>query len=148
MRSPTRLPSLTRRAVDTLATWAWLEATAIGRVAFALAAHPEGGAEAESFAAALGLVEPAQRMPYVGDRISVSGPRARLRLDGCSFRVDMAVGPQWAGFVGDGGPVALIVGLDPLPCRSTPDAVEEYLGRGRLRMGTTGTERTARRRSP
>lgn len=130
-------PRLTQQDINSLATWTWLEATAIGRVAFALAAHPEGGAQAEEFAAALRLAGPSCRMPYVGERVTVSGERAQLRLDACPYGVDLAVGPQWTAFAAEGGPVALIVGLDPLPRHAPARAVESYLGRSRLRMGTT-----------
>lgn len=133
----TPLPPMTRELINSLATYTWLEATAVGRVAFVLAAHPEGGPEAERFARALRLAEPARRMPYVGERVTVSGSYARLRLDRCPYQVELAVGPQWTAFVGGGGPVALIVGLDPLPRCSPPEAVETYLRRGRVRMGTT-----------
>ncbi len=140
------LPGMTREVIDSLATWTWLQATAIGRIAFALAAHPEGGAQAEAFAAALRLAEPACRMPYVGERVAVSGPRAQLRLDRCSYAVDLAAVPQWTSFAADGGPIALIVGLDPLPRHAPARAVESYLGRSRLRTGTTRALRPRRAR--
>ncbi len=132
----TALPPLTRELIDSLATYTWLEPTAVGRVAFVLAAHPVGGPRAERFARALRLAEPSRRMPYVGERVTVSGSHARLRLDGCPYAVELAVGPQWTAFVAAGGPVALVVGLDPLPRCSPPERVEAYLRRGRVRMGT------------
>lgn len=137
MTSPPELPPMTRELINSLATYTWLETTAVGRVAFALAAHPAGGPEAERFARTLRLAEPAQRMPYIGERLTVAGSHARLSLDGCGYGVELAVGPQWAGFVAAGGPVALIVGLDPLPRCSPPATVESYLRHARLRMGTT-----------
>ncbi len=133
----TPLPPMTRDLINSLATYTWLEATAVGRVAFVLAAHPEGGPEAGRFARALRLAEPARRMPYVGERVTVSGAHARLRLDQCPYAVELAVGPQWTAFVAAGGPVALIVGLDPLPRCSPPETVESYLRQAQVRMGTT-----------
>jgi hypothetical protein len=137
----TPLPELTREGINALATYTWLETTAIGRIAVVLAAHPEGGDGARSFARALRLAEPADRMPYVGDRISVDGAHARLRLDDCAYLVELAVGPQWAAFVAGGGPVALIAGLDPLPRCAPPDTVASYLRGARLRLGTTAVAR-------
>lgn len=128
----------TRADVNALATYTWLETTAIGRMAVVLAAHPEGGPGAAAFARALRLADPADRMPYVGVRIAVDASHARLRLDGCAFLVELAVGPRWAAFVAGGGPVALIAGLDPLPRLVPPDTVSAYLRRARLRLGTTG----------
>jgi hypothetical protein len=134
---PSRLPPLTRELIDSLATYTWLETTEVGRVAFALAAHPEGGLEAERFARALCLAEPAAGMPYVGERVTVSGSHALLRLDDCPYGVRLAVGPQWSAFGAGGGPIVLIAGLDPLPRCSPPQTVEAYLRHARLRMGTT-----------
>ncbi len=131
------LPALTREAINSLGTWTWLEATAIGRIAFVLAAHPEGGTRAEVFAAGLGLADPADRMPYVGERVALSGPRARLRLDHCRYPVGLTVSARWTEFAAQGGPIALLVGLDPLPRYASAETVESYLGRARLRMGTT-----------
>ncbi len=127
----------TRADVAALATYTWLETTAVGRMAVALAVDARGGPGAARFARALRLGAPAEGMPWVGARISVAGGLARLRLDDCPYLVELAVGPQWAAFVAGGGPVLLVAGLDPLPQRVPPSAVTAYLAGARLRLGTT-----------
>ncbi|MCQ4042066.1 hypothetical protein ACFOSC_14890 [Streptantibioticus rubrisoli] len=129
--------------VNSLASWAWLERTSAGPVAFLLLAHPDARAverELTGLAKALGLVPPCTRVPDTGARVTLVGPgRAVVQLDGCAHRVQVEVGERWSAFVGGGGPVLLLVGLDPLARCSPRERVEEYLGvstlGGRLRLG-------------
>ncbi|MEU6175762.1 hypothetical protein ABZ832_28120 [Streptantibioticus parmotrematis] len=128
---------MTPEDIHALATWSWLEKTAIGQVAFLLAAHPEGAYEARDFADALGLAEPSRSIPYIGERVTLDARGARLRVDGWSHDVRLSVGDQWSRFVADGGPVAVLVGLDPLPRCAQPEEVAAYLLKCDMRMGTT-----------
>ncbi|MDF3291384.1 hypothetical protein [Streptomyces silvisoli] len=129
--------------VNSLASWAWLERTSAGPVAFLLLAHPDARQverELVGLARALGLAPPRTRLPDTGARVTLVGRlRAVVQLDGCAHRVQVEVGERWSAFVGDGGPVLLLVGLDPLARCSPRERVEEYLGvgtlGGRLRLG-------------
>ncbi|MDX3075991.1 hypothetical protein ACIP98_02470 [Streptomyces sp. NPDC088354] len=121
------------------ATWAWLDGTAFGPVAFLLLAHPRGHGTA-GLAALLGLAEPGRRLPDLGERITVSAPgRAVVHADGGGCLLEVAVGERWSAFVADGGPVALVVGLEPLARRAPLAEVEDYLATGaltaRIRLG-------------
>ncbi|MCQ4085043.1 hypothetical protein NGB36_31900 [Streptomyces sp. RB6PN25] len=138
---------MTPELIHSLATWTWLERTAVGQVAFVLVAPRAHSADAvRGLAAALGLREPSCRLPYVGERVTVHGSsRARLHPDGWAHAIGLTVGARWSRYVVEGGPVAVLVGLDPLTPCAQPDAVNEYVitrTRGnRLRMGTASMRR-------
>ena len=134
----------TAEFINSLASWAWLEDTAAGPVAFLLLAHPEAdmvAGELAGLADAIGLAAPQRRLPDTGERVLVVGTtRAVVCADDCLHVVLVEVGPSWSEFVRTGGRIALLVGLEPLARNSPRDAVETYLGRsalsGRLRLGT------------
>lgn len=121
------------------ASWTWLDDTAFGPVAFLLLAHPHGSGTAE-LAALLGLAEPGRRLPELGERITVPRPgRATVcGADGGAL-LEVAAGERWSAFVAGGGPVALVVGLDPLARGAPLPEVEVYLAlgttAGRIRLG-------------
>lgn len=116
------------------AAWSWLDDTAFGPVAFLLLVPPDG--RGEGLAAALGLAEPGARLPDISDRVTVLGPE-RVSVQG----IGIPVGPKWTSFVDSGGPVALLVGLDPLPSGAERPEVEAYVAAktltGRLRLGVS-----------
>jgi hypothetical protein len=116
------------------AAWSWLDDTALGPVAFLLLVPPPP--EAETLAAALGLVEPGARLPDIGDRVALLGPD-RVALDG----IEVPVGRRWASFVAGGGPVAVLVGLEPLAGDAGRGSVEAYVAANtlarRLRLGVS-----------
>ncbi|GAA2441685.1 hypothetical protein [Streptomyces macrosporus] len=136
-----------------VATWTWLERTEVGRMAFLLVAPPApvpwgdtaGDVERRMLrpAAALELDGPDRPLVYVGPRLALGADRDRVsvRLDERGLGLRARVCAEWAAFARGGGPVALLVGLDPLAPAATPEDVEEYLrtraARGRLRMGNT-----------
>ncbi|WP_405727977.1 hypothetical protein OG607_25715 [Streptomyces sp. NBC_01537] len=115
-----------------IGAWSWLEDTGFGPVAFLLLVPPRP--EGEALAAELGLAEPGERLPEVGERVAVQG-RDRAALHG----VDFPVSKRWAAFVASGGPVAVLVGLEPLPAHAARGAVEAYVAAntlaGSLRLG-------------
>ena len=141
----------TAEFINSLASWAWLEDTAAGPVAFLLLAHPDAdtvGRELVGLAEAIGLAGPQQRLPDTGERVLVvGGSRAGVYVDGCPHVVMVEVGPNWAEFTRTGGRIALIVGLMPLARESPRDTVEAYLGRsaleGRLRLGTASARHSS-----
>ncbi|MFF3943678.1 hypothetical protein ACFYYN_02560 [Streptomyces sp. NPDC001902] len=129
-------------------SWTWLDDTAFGPVAFLLLAHPHGSGT-EELAALLGLAEPGRRLPELGERIAVPRPgRATVRGPDGGPLLEVAAGDRWSAFVSGGGPVALVVGLDPLARRAPLPEVETYLAlgttAGRIRLGIS---RRARSRS-
>jgi anti-sigma regulatory factor (Ser/Thr protein kinase) len=138
-------PILTPGFINDLASWTWLENTAVGPVAFLLLAHPQAAAvegQLARLADGLGLVEPRHSLPDTGERVRLLGSgRAAVRVDGCTHLVQVEVGHHWAQFTRAGGPIALLVGLASLARCAPPDEVESYLGQvaldGRLRLGTS-----------
>lgn len=136
--------------IGSLASWAWLEETAVGPVAFVLLAHPEVGAVSPQLAGladGLGLLPPGRSLPDTGERVTLRGHnRAAVLVDGCRHLVEVEVGDRWAQFVRARGPIALLVGLAPLARCSPRDDVESYLGRAalgdRLRLGTARIRNT------
>jgi len=136
---------VTRAVIGSVASWAWLDQTGFGPVAFLLLARPEGEPEElEELADALALAPPGRKLPDIGaDRVGVAGAtRVKLRLDGCVHRIEVSVGERWARFVERGGPVAVLVGLEPLARGAGAEAVEAYVGEcvagDRMRLGVAG----------
>ncbi|MBY8878865.1 hypothetical protein [Actinacidiphila acidipaludis] len=125
--------------INTTAAWSWIDRTGWGPVAFLLLVHPDPAC-GELLARSLRLAPPARRLPDVGERVTVAGAgHAAVRLDGSDHLIRVPAGDRWCAFVRGGGPVALVVGLAPLPRRASAEAVASYLGRaavaGRLRLG-------------
>lgn len=143
-------PTPTADFISSLASWTWLEDTAVGPVAFLLLAHPQAGAVSPQLAGladGLGLAPPGRSLPDTGERVTLRGRnRCAVLVDGCRHLVEVEVGDHWAQFVRAGGPVALLVGLAPLARCSPRDEVESYLGRAalgdRLRLGTARVRNT------
>lgn len=117
------------------AAWSWLDETGFGPVAFLLLVPPPP--DGEGLAAALGLAEPGVRLPDIGDRVALLGPDRAAVLG-----IEVPVGRRWASFVASGGPVAVLVGLEPLAADSGRTAVEAYVAANtlsaRLRLGVSG----------
>ncbi|MEU9008397.1 hypothetical protein AB0D12_01120 [Streptomyces sp. NPDC048479] len=95
-----------------------------------------------------GVIE--QRMRAVADALRLGpatapppdiGPRLRqitptevaLRFDGTPYRKRIPSGRPWTLLLGQGTPVALVLGLDPLSRSATPAAIDAYLDRATLR---------------
>ncbi len=147
--SAARTAGLPRR----VATWTWMERTEVGRMAFLLITPPspvpwgDTARDVERrmlrLAGALELDDPDRPLAYVGPRLTLGtgSDRVSVRLDDRGLGLRARVCAEWAAFVRGGGPVALLVGLDPLAPATTPEEVEEYLrthtSSGRLRMGNT-----------
>jgi hypothetical protein len=117
-----------------IAAWSWLDETALGPVAFVLLVPPDG--EGEALAGAMGLAEPGTRLPEIGERVTVVG-QERAVVHG----IEVPVGGRWADFVTSGGPVAVLVGLEPLPAHAAREEVEAYVAAntlaGSLRLGVS-----------
>lgn len=67
-----------------------------------------------------------------------------LHFDGTSYRKRIPAGRPWILLLGQGMPVALVLGLDPLSRSATPAEIDTYLDRAtprqRLLFGHTRTE--------
>ncbi len=137
-------PIPTAGFISSLASWTWMEDTAVGPVAFLLLAHPQAGSvsvQLTGLADGLGLAPPGRLLPDTGERVILRGRnRCAVLVDDCRHLVEVEVGNRWAEFVRTGGPIAVLVGLAPLARCASRDDVESYLGRAalanRLRVGT------------
>ncbi|MBB5934208.1 hypothetical protein [Streptomyces zagrosensis] len=133
---------VTAALIESVGAWSWVEETGAGPLAFLLLARPEAsGPPLLRLADALGLVEPAAELPYLGKRVTVIGDtRVALEVPGADYLMEVKVGAWWAEQVGGGVPVAVVVGLAPLARCAPPEEVEAYLGvnglKGQLRLGT------------
>ncbi|WP_406321069.1 hypothetical protein [Streptomyces sp. NBC_00519] len=137
MLTTIKQPSAGLLASVVMATW--LEQTAAGPVAFLLIAHPPIRRQNETeerieqqmrgLAEALGLGESHDKMRDAGPRVWLRGQSgAAISLDGTRLAVQLPpVGTQWSTFVAAGGPVCIVVGLDPLPAGAPREVVEQYL---------------------
>lgn len=130
--------------INSLASWAWLDATAAGPVAFLLLAHPQASAvlrELTALTAGMRLKPADQLLTDTGQRVAlVDDQRVAVCVDGCPYLVQVEVGKGWSAFVRSGGPVVILLGLAPLTrCAPQPD-VETYLAattlNGQLRLGS------------
>ncbi|MGW2865600.1 hypothetical protein [Streptomyces sp. NPDC001205] len=127
----TPTPSL----LNSLSAAQWIENTSSGHVGFLLLTHPLSHSPASlvearmrSLADELGLAPSAEQMPTLGDRLSVSETHLRLRLAPSGLTLRVAIpNPEWARFALAHGPVAVIVGLDPLESTGKPAVINHYL---------------------
>lgn len=135
----------------------WIDTTPHGHVAFLLVAHPpssdlQGGGSLDTerkmrgLAACLSLAPPSALLPDIEGRLTMSGrTEVLVSIVGCGHDLRVPVGTQWGGFAAAGGPVVVVVGLDPLPGGADRRAVSAYLAEGarsgRLLLGRacTGT---------
>ncbi|MDT0451963.1 hypothetical protein [Streptomyces hesseae] len=131
----------------------WVEDTAAGPVAFLLIGHPPArrqGETAESIeqqmlglSAALGLTGSSEPMRHVGSRVILLGASgALLSITGAPYSLRLPpVGAEWSRMVGEGAPVCILLGLDPIPPYSDEKATQEHLSlwlsHDRIRMGAT-----------
>jgi hypothetical protein len=132
-------PRPTAGLLASVLTAPWLDTTPQGdTAAFLLIAHPMSArlgavgtveAEMRGLAAALDLAPASERIPDVGRRLTVHGGKAVLSVTGCDYRLGADIGCGWQSFVINGGPVVVVLGLDPLAPGADRDGVEQYLGR-------------------
>ncbi|WP_431043189.1 hypothetical protein ACQUSR_15710 [Streptomyces sp. P1-3] len=131
---------ITRKLIDSVAAWSWLETTEVGTAAFVLMARPEPDERMAALADGMGLVTPRRRLPSVGPRVVLRGlSYAAVRVDGCDHAIGVLVGERWSRFVAGGGPVVLMAGLRPLRRGATRDEVDAYVAAAtiadRIRLG-------------
>ncbi|MFI9724522.1 hypothetical protein ACIHFE_33670 [Streptomyces sp. NPDC052396] len=148
-----RVPGVTPGLLCSVVVSTWVEDTTAGPVAFLLIGHPPArrqGETAESveqqmlgLSAALDLAEPAENIRHVGNRVLLLGSSgALLTIAGAPYSLRLpSVGAEWSRMVGEGCPVCILLGLDPISPHTPERATQEYLGAalatGRLRMGAT-----------
>jgi hypothetical protein len=168
-RTP-RLPASLRRGnpeplsaglLCTVVVSTWLDGPSAGpEIAFLLLARPPTRRRNEApdhieqqlldLCAALSLAPAEEKLRDTGDRLLLLSPTsAILTLDDSPLSLRLPpVGAEWAGFVDGGGPVYIVLGLDPLrvgASRAETDAyLRSLLSSGRALMGLT----TVRRSSP
>ncbi|MFE0107108.1 hypothetical protein [Streptomyces sp. NPDC059009] len=119
----------------------WVDATPNGHVAFLLVTHPPKADTADvgscieasmrGLASELGLAPPSSLMPDVSNRLSIA--RDCIMLSLAESRLTFCVSirnTEWGDFVRGGGPVAIVVGLDPLSPTTERTEINEYLATG------------------
>lgn len=134
-----------------------LQRTSVGLAAFVVVGHPVAGAGCEpqlvGLAGALGLRPSSERLASAGRRVVVCGSRVLLVPD----RVDRLlglppVGERWLRFVAEGGPVCVVLGLDPLPPDADRPALRRYLAdaaaHGRAHLGIATLHQPPTTRAP
>lgn len=147
----TPTPSL----LDGLSAAQWIEKTSSGYVAFLVFTHPLSHSPASlvearmrSLGDELGLAPSTDQLPSLGNRLSVSGTHLQLRLAPSGLILRVAIpNPEWARFTLRGGPIAVILGLDPVETTSRPAVISHYLAlqavTDRLLLGKALHSRTA-----
>ncbi|MDV9171278.1 hypothetical protein R6V09_14255 [Streptomyces sp. W16] len=158
MLTPANTEALTLTAglIASLATTTWLDTAPTGATLCCLLLVPQ---HPRSLYETPTVIE--QRMRAVGEALHLGpanapppdiGPRLRqitptevaLRFDGTPYRKRIPTGRPWILLVGQGTPVALVLGLDPLSSSATPAEIDTYLDRAtprqRLLFGHTRTE--------
>lgn len=158
MLTPARAESFTPSAglIASLATATWLDTTPSGATLCCLLLVPqpprstyETPAAIEqrirAVAEALHLGPATAPPPDIGPRLrQITPPEVALRFDGTPYRKRIPAGRPWTLLLGQGTPVALVLGLDPLSRSATPAEIDTYLDRATLRQrllfGHTQTE--------
>ena len=158
MLTPARTESFTPSAgqIASLATTTWLDTAPNGATLCCLLLVPqpprscyEAPAVIEqrmhAVAEALHLGLATTPPPDIGPRLRLIAPTdVALRFDGTPYRKRIPAGRPWTLLLGQGTPVALVLGLDPLPRSATPAQIDTYLDRATLRQrllfGHTRTE--------
>jgi hypothetical protein len=131
-----------RRFVESLASFSWVERTTAGPVAMVLLGRADSPVAVPALnGLADGLRLGTRReVPDCGPRVGLLGLTAALRVDRCRHAVQVPVGRRWAEAVRGGARVGLVVGLAPLRRDADRAHVADYLAHGapadELRMGT------------
>ncbi len=131
-----------RRFIESLASFSWVEETGEGPVAMVLLGRAESPVSVPALnGLADGLRLGVRRdVQDCGPRVGLVGRTAALRVDRCRHAVQVRVGPRWTAAVLDGARVGLLVGLAPLYRGAGLGEVAAYLEHSapadELRMGT------------
>ncbi|MFE0762636.1 hypothetical protein [Streptomyces smyrnaeus] len=101
---------------------------------------------------ALGLRPPADPLPDIGARLTLSGGMVALDIGHPAYSLRLPpTGRDWRAHLADGGAACLLIGLDPIPPGAGPDAIDAYVSRttatDRARIGATRL-RTSPHRPP
>lgn len=148
MLMPVRTESFTPSAglIASLATTTWLDTAPTGTALCCLPLVPQPPrnlyetpavieqrmrAVAEALHLGLATAPP----PDTGPRLRLIAPtEVALRFDGTPYRKRILTGRPWALLLGQGTPVALVLGVDPLSRSATPAQIDTYLDRATLRQ--------------
>ncbi|TQE22714.1 hypothetical protein Sipo8835_35560 [Streptomyces ipomoeae] len=158
MLTPGRTESFAPSAglIASLATTTWLDTTPTGATLCCLLLVPQPPCSCyetpavieqrmRAVAEALHLGPATTPPPDIGPRLRQVAPtEVALRFDGTPYRKRIPTGRPWSLLLGQGTPVALVLGLDPLSRSATPGQIDTYLDRATLRQrllfGHTRTE--------
>ncbi|MEU4926737.1 hypothetical protein AB0G54_09555 [Streptomyces yokosukanensis] len=142
--------------IASLSTTTWLDTTPTGATLCCLLLVPQPPRSCyetpavieqrmHTVAEALHLGPATTPPPDIGPRLHLIAPtEVALRFDGTPYRKRIPTGRPWTLLLGQGTPVALVLGLDPLSRSATPAEIDTYLDRATLRQrllfGHTRTE--------
>ncbi|WP_019889353.1 hypothetical protein [Streptomyces purpureus] len=158
MLTPARTESFAPSAglIASLATTTWLDTTPTGATLCCLLLVPQPPRSCyetpavieqrmHAVASALHLGPATTPPPHIGPRLHLIAPtEVALRFDGTPYRKRIPTGRPWTLLLGQGTPVALVLGLDPLSRSAAPAEIDSYLDRAallqRLLFGHTRSE--------
>jgi len=130
--------------LSTLDSWAWIDATRDGLVAFMLIAPGTTdvtAADITALAGALGLAEPGELMPSIGPRVNLCEMIATVQIPEIGRSLSMQVTAEWGSLVRQGGTIVLLLGAELLPASMALADIRSYIAdsieTGQLRSGKT-----------
>ncbi|MFE9170474.1 hypothetical protein ACFYNZ_13270 [Streptomyces kebangsaanensis] len=147
MLTPSRAESFAPSAglIASLATTTWLDTAPTGATLCCLLLVPQPPHNSyetptvieqrmHAVADALRLGPATVPPPDIGPRLRLITPtEVALHFDGIPYRKRIPAGRPWTLLLGQGTPVALVLGLAPLPRSATPAEIDTYLDRATLR---------------
>jgi len=137
--------------LSTLNSWAWIDATRDGLVAFMLVAPGTTDVTVTDIAAlagALGLAETGELMPSIGPRVDLCEMIATVHIPEIGRSLSMQVTAEWGSLVRQGGTIVLLLGTDLLPTSAALTDIRAYIAEGveagQLRSGKTSRKLSRR----
>jgi len=135
--------------LSTLNSWAWIDATRDGLVAFMLVAPGTTDVTATditALAGALGLAEPGELMPSIGPRVDLCEMIATVHIPEIGRSLSMQVTNEWGRLVRQGGTIVLLLGADLLPTSAALTDIRAYIAEG-VEAGQIRSGKTSRKLS-
>jgi hypothetical protein len=135
--------------LSTLNSWAWIDATRDGLVAFMLVAPGTTDVTATditALAGALGLAEPGELMPSIGPRVDLCEMISTVHIPEIGRSLSMQVTNEWGSLVRQGGTIVLLLGTDLLPTSAALTDIRAYIAEG-VEAGQIRSGKTSRKLS-